>query len=343
MLILPPMVCNLYAPRKMKGIAMKTFNSLCLLLVLCSASSAWLNPENAGGTVNSPYNEWYPTIASDGSFMIFVSNRPGGYGGSDLWISMKEDDSWGTPVNLGPEVNTPGIESAPFLAENDTMLYFFSMDPNGHGGGDIWFCAISGGVPGAKVNLPPPINTPDLECCPIPSHDGTRFYFCSERPGGHGGVDVWLSEFSGETWGEPRNAGLLVNGTGTDCPRWISDDDQTLIICSTSPGGYGGSDLYQAQVEGDTLGCRSNLGPVLNSSADEWGAGFQNNQGYVGGTIFFGSARPGGLGGLDIWYSNETPELLTAISWGRVKTCFTHLVFDGNPEECGNRSLSIGH
>lgn len=303
---------------------MKASTSILAAAVFASATSAWQTPENLGDVLNTQYDEWYPVVSEDGSWMVFVSTRPGGCGSSDLWISFREGGEWGQPVNLGAGVNTAWGESAPYLAEGDTRLYFLSMDPAGFGGGDIWYCPISEGVPGARVHMGAPINSAALECCPLPSHDGTRFYFCSTRSGGSGEVDVWISEGSGGVWGTPYNAGSAVNSTGTDCPRWISDDDQTLLICSTGPGGYGGADMYSTGVEGDSLGAVVSLGPVLNSPVNEWGAGFLDNMGMLGGTILFGSGRSGGFGGLDIWSSTEEGALDPA-TWGSTKAEFAPL------------------
>ncbi|MFO7627764.1 MAG: hypothetical protein R6V62_10925 [Candidatus Fermentibacteraceae bacterium] len=291
------------------------------VFLLAGTSQAWQPPVNLGDAVNTNHNEWYPVIAEDGSCMIFVSDRPGGLGDADLWITFLEDGSWCEPINMGSNVNTPFGESAPFLAENDSKLYFLSADPTGHGGGDIWFCPFTGDAAGPRENLGTPINSPALECCPLPSPDGSSLYFCSTRSGGEGGVDVWISERSGGFWGEPFNAGSKVNSTGTDCPRWISSDGESILLCSTGPGGYGGADMYSVCIEGDSLGNPENLGPELNSPAAEWGAWFQDNAGGIGGTIFFGSGRAGGFGGLDIWFSTQTEEF-GILSWGEVKSLF---------------------
>jgi hypothetical protein len=299
------------------GMRMAVFVSLLILPALCAA---WETPVNIGDTINTSANEWYPVIAQDGSFMIFVSDRSGGLGASDLWISHWSGTAWDTPENMGSNVNTPWGESAPCLAENDTVLYFLSMDPSGLGGGDIWYSDLNGGLPGPKQNLGGPVNTASLECCPLPSHDGSLLYFCSFRVYGFGENDIWISEKNGSVWGTPYNAGGDVNTIGTDCPRWISDDDQTLVVCSTWPGGgYGNSDIYSTTVVGDSLGPLVNMGPELNSTWAEWGVGFGDNYGEIGGTIYFGSGRPGGYGNWDIWCSTSDPGALQQSTWCGIK------------------------
>ena len=272
--------------------------TLIVLLIAVASYGGWQEPENLGATVNSTSDDWYPVIPENGSYMIFVSERPGGYGGYDLWISYKVGGVWEAPENLGAEVNTAAGDSAPYLAENDTVLYFASFWSGGYGGLDIWTCPLTDGVPGTKTNLGPEINTGDLDCCPAVTSDGQTLYFCSDRAGGTGGMDIWVSEKSGDTWGEPYNMGSIVNTAWTDCPRWLSDDGDTLVIVSTCAGGYGQADLWYTTRSGDDWNEPINFGPELNSYAYELGPGFYCNHGDVGGVIYFGSGRGGeGSGG----------------------------------------------
>ena len=130
-----------------------------------AAFPAWQTPVNLGEPLNTAANEWYPFLAGDGSFMVFASDRPGGLGDADLWRADYAGGSWQTPVNLGGFVNSGSDDSVPFLAANDTRLYFVSDAPGGYGSFDIWWCAMSGGTPtSSKVNLGPPINTAYLDC-----------------------------------------------------------------------------------------------------------------------------------------------------------------------------------
>jgi len=141
--------------------------SLAAALALGAAFSfaAWQTPVNLGPTLNTGYNEWYPLVSRSGFYMIFVSDRPSGRGGMDLWRAGYAGGAWQTPVNLGSLVNTGSNDSVPFLAENDTRLYFVSDAPGGYGSFDIYWCPVSGGIPTSdKVNLGPPVNTAHLDC-----------------------------------------------------------------------------------------------------------------------------------------------------------------------------------
>ena len=134
-------------------------------LAAAAAFAAWQTPVNMGATLNTASNEWYPFLAYDGSYMIFASDRPGGQGSVDMWYTVYEEGAWQAPVNLGGFVNSGSDDSVPFLAANDTRLYFVSDAPGGYGSFDIWWCAVSGGTPtSSKVNLGPPVNTAYLDC-----------------------------------------------------------------------------------------------------------------------------------------------------------------------------------
>ena len=121
------------------------------------SSERWLEPENLGPQVNSAGDEWFPIFARDGSFMIFVASGRGGYGSGDLYISRFVDGEWQVPDNMGPTVNTSGMDSAPYLSADDRTLYFTSNRSAGGSNFDVWSCPLVDGVPGAPTRLPSPI------------------------------------------------------------------------------------------------------------------------------------------------------------------------------------------
>ena len=153
----------------------------------------WLDAVNMGTVINTSQSEWYPVLARDGSFMIFVSDRFGGYGSGDLYISRFVNGEWQAPQNLGPDVNSSGFESAPYLSADGSTLYFTSDGIGGGGNFDIWYCSLTNGVPGPRTRMPSPISTVAIDCCPVLSADGDTLYICSNRSGGFGSLDVWAS------------------------------------------------------------------------------------------------------------------------------------------------------
>ena len=137
----------------------------------------------------------HPALSEDESILIFSSDLSGGYGGKDLWISVKEKrNRWSDPINLGPLVNTPGDEMFPFLA-NDGIIYFASNGHVGMGGFDIYKTFKDDyGAYTLPVNLKVPVNSTGDDFGMIVEKNGERGYFTSNRSGGRGGDDIYQFE-----------------------------------------------------------------------------------------------------------------------------------------------------
>ena len=152
----------------------------------------WGKPRNLGAPVNSRYWESFPSLSIDGYTLYFASNRPGGYGGTDIWCCTLEEGRWSEPRNLGPAVNTKGNETAPYIHFDDKTLYFASDGHTGMGGMDL-FCAkrVNDSIWGEVKNLGYPINTPDDENNLIVAPDGRTAIFSSDRYGGYGHQDLY--------------------------------------------------------------------------------------------------------------------------------------------------------
>lgn len=164
----------------------------------------WLNDQNRWGdevveavTFNDKeYSVSHPTVTKDGKTLYFASDKPGGYGGVDIYISTREiGGAWGTPVNLGPKVNTSADDMFPFIAEDNT-LYFASSGHTGLGGLDVFSSTMV--KTGNKLtnwtepeNLGYPINTNADDFGYVIQKDNKKGYFCSNREGGQGDDDIY--------------------------------------------------------------------------------------------------------------------------------------------------------
>ncbi|NLX96489.1 MAG: SUMF1/EgtB/PvdO family nonheme iron enzyme, partial [Rhodopirellula sp.] len=154
-------------------------------------------PDNLGAAVNSTADDGFPAISSDGLTLIFASNRAGGLGAFDLWMSTRVSDteSFGPAVNLGPVVNSGGWEGFPTLSADNRRLIFSTDRSGGIGGGDLWISARSSddapfGIP---RNMGATVNSAEHDGGPCLSRDGTFLLFHSQRPGGLGDIDLWMS------------------------------------------------------------------------------------------------------------------------------------------------------
>ncbi len=154
--------------------------------------------QSLGRPVNSANWESQVSVSCDGSQLFFASNRGNANkDNSDIWYSTKQPDgSWGSPVKLGPHINTPGAEEAPFLT-NDGKTLYFSSSHVGFGGSDIFMSWLDEetGDWSHPINVGQPLNSPHNESGFFLCADGKTGYFASDRPNGGLGVDLDIYKF----------------------------------------------------------------------------------------------------------------------------------------------------
>jgi hypothetical protein len=210
----------------------------------------WGQAENLGPIVNGTQNDTDPCLSSDGLTLLFASDRPGGEGEFDLWMSTRDSpsDPWGEPVNLGPDINTPSLDCKPSLA-SDGLTLLFSKWPGGEGGIDLYMSTREGpSDPWRRAeNLGPIVNSPQVDTDACLSADGLTLLFVSNRPGGVGEWDLWMSTRPSRTapWGEPWNLGTILNTSALETHPHLSPDGHWLFFSSTR---LGSRNLYVAPV-----------------------------------------------------------------------------------------------
>jgi len=218
-----------------------------------SADAPWGIPMNLGQIVNTDANERSPALSRDGHYLFFASDRAGGFGALDLWVSWRpnthDDFGWESPVNLGAAVNTAATDAGPSFFENDDagipQLFIASNRPGGSGGLDIYVSDFAEGSwqPAAPI---PALNTPQADLTPGIRFDGLEIVIASSRPGGVGMQDLWVSvrETPDSPWSAPTNLGATVNSASSENFPSISADRRSLYFNSGRPGGFGETDLY---------------------------------------------------------------------------------------------------
>lgn len=141
---------------------------------------------------NDEYSVGHPALTADGNTMYFVSDMPGGYGATDIYVTKKEGDSWGVPKNLGPDVNTEGREMFPYV-DSDGELYFSSDGHGGLGGLDVFRVKQNAktGKWGKIRNVGAPINSSYDDFSMHYGKDKSYGYFTSNRPDGKGQDDIY--------------------------------------------------------------------------------------------------------------------------------------------------------
>lgn len=154
----------------------------------------WTPIKSVSNKINLPMSwESQPSVSSDGKVLYFVSDRNGGFGGYDIYRVFKGDNGdWGTPINLGPVINSPGNEKAPFLHPDGKSLYFSSNGWMGLGGYDIFYSQMNdNGTWSKPKNIGYPINSQDDEVGFFVSTEGSKGYFTSNKYDGIGGWDLY--------------------------------------------------------------------------------------------------------------------------------------------------------
>jgi hypothetical protein len=157
----------------------------------------WSKSLKLNKNINTKNWESHAFISEDGNYLIFASDRPGGFGGLDLYISRKENGDWGAAVNLGPEINSPFNEDRPFLINNGKTLFFASQDHNNIGGYDIFRSDMqANGLWNKPQNLGYPFNTPDDNIFFMPTGNGKSGFISLYRDSdGFGREDIYRITF----------------------------------------------------------------------------------------------------------------------------------------------------
>jgi outer membrane protein OmpA-like peptidoglycan-associated protein len=184
----------------------------CDLYISTLEGDQWSTPVNMGNVVNSKQWDSQPTLSFDGTRMIFTSGRDGGYGEEDLYMIEKNNfGDWGPAMNLGPVVNTPFSDFAPFLSQDGKTLYFASEGHPGYGGYDLFKSTLENGKWTTPVNLGKPLNTPGDDRYFTIGGSGEMGYFASNRD--ENKMDLYAIEIPEDMRPQPT---VVVSGVVTN-------------------------------------------------------------------------------------------------------------------------------
>ncbi len=176
----------------------------CDIWLTIDREGKWSEPLNLQEPINTKHWESQPSIASNGRVLYFASDRPGGYGGIDLWKSNFGDEGWSKPTNLGPTINTSKDEQFPFIHSDNSTLYFSSEGHPGMGKSDLFVASLKpDGSWKTPKNLGYPINTTGYDWNMIVNRNGSTAYYSSDKmPDGKGGLDIYQFELPQELQAE---------------------------------------------------------------------------------------------------------------------------------------------
>ncbi len=249
--------------------------------------SDWSPRISLGPVVNSAYSDGGPAISRDGLSLFFHSNRPGGAGSFDLYVSQREsvDAPWGFPVNLGAPINTPLVETVPALSRDGHWLFFNGLNrPGGFGGFDIW-ASYRAHVHDdfaweAPVNLGPGVNTPsgDAGASFFENEDALNvphplLYFNSNRPGGLGGADIYVSAQQPDgSFGPAEHVEELSSSASDQRPSVRFDGLELFLLRGDpNPSVINENDIWVSTRNSvsDPWGAPVKLGPTVNGELDD--------------------------------------------------------------------------
>ncbi|MCB9013875.1 MAG: PD40 domain-containing protein, partial [Bacteroidales bacterium] len=164
----------------------------CDIYISENKEGKWTTPVNMGYPINTAFSEKHPSSSADGRTLYFASDRPGSFGGLDIWVSHKQANGfWSLPENLGENINTHGDDQSPFIHPDNRSLYFSSAGHMNMGKGDIFISRLdSNNVWSAAINLGYPINTWNNEVGLFINAAGEMAYYASDRIADRG-LDIY--------------------------------------------------------------------------------------------------------------------------------------------------------
>lgn len=225
----------------------------------------WGAPVNLGATVNSSSDDYSLSISADGLALYFVSKRPGGSGGYDAWVTTRvtKNDPWAAPVNLGPTVNSSSDDYSLNISTDGLTLHFTSNRGGGSGGHGVYVTTrqTTSDLWGVPVNLGPTVNGSSNEYTLGVSADGLALYVVSDRGGGSGSLDIWVTRrtTANDDWGALVNLGPKVNSSAVDGFPGPSADGLMLYFSSNRPGGSEASIFGRYQLRPSSISTATEL------------------------------------------------------------------------------------
>ncbi|MBI9058009.1 MAG: PD40 domain-containing protein [Labilibaculum sp.] len=240
------------------------------------------NPENLGETVNSKFDEYWPSLTADEELLVFTRlvgdekevtiKRQ-----EDFYYSYKQDSLWLPSKPLSTVINTAKNEGAQSITADGKYMYFTACSrPDGYGRCDIYYSVKEGSEWSTPINLGKPINSNGWEAQPSISADGQELYFVSNRKSGKGKMDIWHSRLieiqaNGKPrWTQPEN--LSINSSKNEMSPFIHAGNRYLVFSSDGLTGMGGYDLFKTELDEDQKWSEPvNMGYPINTYHDEIG------------------------------------------------------------------------
>ena len=237
--------------------------------------------DNLGKNVNTEFPEYGPFISADESVIIYTGRRSDTRGGKkdegdgkffeDIYLSKRnpKNGEWEKAINIGENINTENHDAPSGLSPDGKLLYIFY---GWKGGGDIYQSKLKDGQYGKPEKLSSNVSSKYYESSASVSFDGKELYFASERPGGFGGEDIYVSRWDEKKkeWGPAENLGANINTKYRETGVFLHPDGETMYFSSQGHSTMGGFDIFMSKRdEKGVWGAPVNIGYPINSPDDD--------------------------------------------------------------------------
>lgn len=239
--------------------------------------------KNLGPNINTKYDDYWPSLSADEQMLVITGLRPKENDAEfmpmykyqeDFFISHRTDTGWSAIENAGPPLNTSDNEGAQSISADGRLMVFTACNRmDGVGRCDLYYSLREGDTWSKPKNIGTPVNSSAKETQPSLSADGRVLFFASDREGGVGRLDIWVTKQNDKgVWESPKNLGRVINTVDNEMSPFIHPDNKTLYFASDKHLGLGGYDIFISRV--DSMGNWSkpqNLGYPINTHRDEFG------------------------------------------------------------------------
>ena len=280
-----------------------------------SNSSYQFTPVNLGDSINTSSSEYYPSITINDSLFVFT-RRGTGIREDFVESTILPNHEYSKSKTISGSINEEPSKGAINISQDgDWLIFAGNFSSSGLGNFDLYISYQTPQGWSEPINLGPQINTEFWESSPSLSSDKNTLYFSSDRPGGYGGKDLYVSHrLPNGKWSEALNMGSSVNTTGDELAPFIHADNNTLYFTSDGLPGYGGSDLFVMRRKNapdshrDEWNTPENLGYPINTIENDGSLFIASN----GVDAFYSSDRADSRGGLDLYRFELRPDIRPA-------------------------------
>lgn len=210
--------------------------------------------------INTTQDNIDPVLSADGKTLAYTTITPTG---NKIFISYKQEDIWGKPIDITRQLGSKYLTTS-FLSETGEELYLIENDARNS---QIVVSFKKKSKWSKTVDVAKPINSKSNEKHVCVTSDGNTVYFTSDRKGGQGGYDIWMTTVSNGRWGEPVNLGPNINTPLDEASPFLTPDEKYLFFTSQGHNSIGGFDVFYIKLDGTSE--VKNVGYPLNTTDDE--------------------------------------------------------------------------